>query len=311
MAAESKNLSQRLAKAIHVIPGGVLLFALIPLVICGYLGWYHYGAKKLDQALYALQLPQITLTAQPEWITGSVLDEVYRSKRLDKVNLLEPSASATIASAFETHPWVEKTSRVEKTQGGAVSVDVVYRRPLAMVKVVYYPVDEQGKRSPTPQEGFFPVDYKGVILPDAGFKQNQSLVRDYLLIDIDNLEHPSAQPGMPFNDIRVAEALKLVSYLEKNSDPKHLGIQWVHVRSDSRLTSLNPWLLELWSVDKHLVIWGHAPGQEGAGEESAERKLAKATTWLQTQRSTSASHSTLDLINVQASNNLPVSTKNN
>ena len=298
---------QRFAYLMHVVPGGHCCFALIPLVVCGYLGWYHYGAKKLDHALYALKLEQIKLTAQPPWISTSVAEEVFQSKRLDRVNLLDPSASASIASAFETHPWVEKTARVQKSQGGAVAVDVIFRKPLAMVKVFYHPTDDRGQASGERKEGFFPVDHKGIILPDGDFKQNQSLVWDYMMIDIDDLEHPSAQPGLPFNDIRVLEALKLISYLEKNCDSRALGLQWVHVRAEPRLAGSNPWLLEVWSTDKHLITWGHAPGHEIPGEDLPERKLANLTAWLQVQRSSGSSSGTLNLMDGRASNSRAVS----
>jgi hypothetical protein len=310
MAAESKSITNWFALLMHAVPGGTLIFALIPLVVCGYLGWYHYGARKLDQALYSLQLPQIQVTAQPPWIKTSVLEDVFQSKGLDRINLLDPSASATIAGAFETHPWIEKTVRVRKKQGGSVDVDVIYRKPLAMVKVYYYQTDANGQRSSKRKEGFFPVDAKGVILPESDFKQNQAMLLDYLMIDIDQLEHPNAQPGMPFNDIRVMEALKLIAYLESKSDPKQLGLQWVHVRADSRPTSVNPWLFELWTTDKHLIIWGHAPGEESGSEASAENKLIESTKWLDEQRANSATRGTLTLFqDTESQKSLPVSTQ--
>jgi hypothetical protein len=285
MSAQSQTFHQRFAYIMHVVPGGALLFALIPLVVFGYLGWYHYGAKRLDQALYSLRIDQIRVTNQPDWILSSVLDEVYSSNRLDRVNLLDPAASATIASAFETHPWVEKTARVHKAQSQGVTVDVVYRKPLAMIQVFYYPITESGIKSNERKEGYYPIDYKGVVLPVGDFKKNQALVWDYLMIEIENIELPSAQPGMPLNDLRVMEALKLAGFLEKKCEPKGLGLQWIRVRRDQSLTSASPWILELWTIDDRMIVWGRAPGAEATGENHPDRKLDILKNWLAAQRS--------------------------
>lgn len=301
MSAQLQTFHRRFAYVMHVVPGGALLFALIPLVVCGYLGWYHYGAQRLDQALYSLRLDQIHLTDQPEWILTSVLEEVYSSNRLDRVNLLDPAASAVIASAFETHPWVEKTARVHKAQGRGVTVDVVYRKPLAMIQVYYYPVSESGIKSHERKEGYYPIDPKGVVLPVGDFKKNQSLVWDYLMIEIENIELPSAQPGMPLNDLRVLEALKLAAFLEKKCEPKSLGLQWIRVRRDQTMSSASPWILELWTIDERMIVWGRAPGAEATGEGHPDKKLSILSDWLTAQRSGTSSNGTvLNLLETRA-----------
>jgi hypothetical protein len=297
MSAQYQAFHQRFMYIMHVVPGGALLFALIPLVVCGYLGWYHYGAKRLDQALYALQFDQINVTDQPSWILSSVAEEVFSSNRLDRVNLLDPSASAMIASAFETHPWIEKTARVHKAQGRGVTVDVIYRKPLAMIQVHYYPLTESGNRAEERKEGYYPIDRQGVVLPVSDFKKNQSLLWDFLMIEIENIELPAAQPGMPLNDLRVMEALKLAEFLEKNCQPKSLGLQWIRVRRDPTLSSDSPWILELWTIDERMITWGRAPGAEATGETPAEGKLAALTNWLAAQRAdTNKGSSSLNLL---------------
>ncbi len=300
MPAKPRTFQQRFAHFMHIVPGGALLFALIPLVVLGYLGWYHYGSKKLDQALYALRLEQVQLTQQPHWIMTSVLEEVYKASRLDRINILDPAASSSIASAFETHPWVEKTTRVQKVQGRGVSVDVIYRKPLAMVQVYYYPTDESGMRLSERKEGYYPVDHKGVVLPVGDFKQTQAMVWDYPIIDIDDLEQAAAQPGMPFKDVRIQEGLRLIAFLEKQSEIKKLGVQWIRVRRDNNLTSASPWILEIWTTDQRMITWGRSPGEEAAGESTAERKIAVLSAWLESQRSRGTSNNSLNLLDPRA-----------
>jgi len=298
---KSQNFQQRFAYIMHVVPGGALLFALIPLVVCGYLGWYHYGSRKLDQAFYALRLEQIQVTNQPAWIQSSVLSQVFESNRLDRINLLDPSASASIAGAFETHPWVEKTTRVHKIQGQGVTVDVVYRKPLAMIQVHYYPTDDSGKPTLEKKEGYYPVDHHGVVLPVGDFKQNLANVWEYPIIEIENMEQSAAQPGLSFNDIRVLEALKLIKFLEKQSQLKEMGVRWIRVRRDNALASASPWILEIWTADQRLITWGRSPGEEAAGESTAERKLAVLTDWLASQRHSSSGNTSLNLLDGRAS----------
>ena len=284
----------------HIVPGGALLFALIPLVVCGYLGWYYYGSKTLDQTLYSLRMDQVQVTDQPRWILSSVLSEVYKTNRLDRINLLDPSASASIASAFETHPWVEKTTRVRKVQGRGVMVDVIYRRPVAMIQVHYYPTDETGSPSQDQKEGYYPVDYKGIVLPVRDFNQNLATDWDYPIIEIENMEHSGAQAGLTFNDSRVMEALRLLNFLEKQMEPKLLGIRWIRVRRDIGLSGATPWILELWTSDQKTILWGRSPGEEAVGESTAERKLAEMSNWLETQRRSSAGHTSLNLLDSRA-----------
>lgn len=300
MPPKSKTFQERFAYIMHVVPGGALLFALIPLVVCGYLGWYYYGSKTLDQSLYSLRMEQVQVTDQPGWILTPVLAEVFKSNRLDRINLLEPSASASIAGAFETHPWVEKTTRVQKVQGRSVTVDVIYRRPVAMVQVHYYPVDETGTPTADRREGYYPVDHKGVVLPVGDFKQNLAKDWDYPIIEIENMEHSGAQAGLTFNDSRVMEALRFINFLDKQWTPKQLGIKWIRVRRDDGISGATPWILELWTSDQRTILWGRSPGEEAVGENTAERKLAEMASWLEAQRRSPAGTMSLNLMDNRA-----------
>ena len=90
--------------------------------------------------------------AVPEWIHADLKSEVIRDASLDTgLSTLDPELTMRIAQAFRLHPWVAKVVRVSKHFPAAVKVELVYRRPAAMVEV--------------PGPALLPVDAEGVVLP--------------------------------------------------------------------------------------------------------------------------------------------------
>lgn len=264
---------------IRSVPGGGLLFALVPLLVLGYCGWYYYGAEHLDRTLYSLREENIELTPQPAWIHGDVRAEVYRSGSLAKVSLLEPQATATIAHAFDAHSWIKSTNRVRKTSGGKVKVDVVYRKPAAMV--YYREAPAIGTQTVKANQGLcFPVDEEGFVLPSDDFASAE--VHNYFVIFAPNAA-PAGDVGMAFGDDRILEALKLCRLLEPQR--KELKLACIYVQPDAieqQLGAFNSWVMNIATDDKRNIIWGHAPGKEGKDEPGVEEKIASMQSWLQT-----------------------------
>ncbi len=167
---------QVIGQRIRDAPGSGWAFALVPLLVLGYVGWYYYGAKQLDRTLYSLKLENIEITPQPAWIRSDFKADVYRLNRLSQLSLLEPSATATIAHAFEANICIKSTNHVRKLSGGKVQIDVTYRQPAAMV---YVQLDQPAAVSATkPTRGFYAIDDEGVVLPATEFAQAQ--VHDFL-----------------------------------------------------------------------------------------------------------------------------------
>ncbi|MEM8736218.1 MAG: hypothetical protein AAGG44_18450, partial [Planctomycetota bacterium] len=135
---EQPGFVQRATSVLKHIPGAALMFAVVPLLVLGYLGWYHYGAEHLDQALYSLDQEQLQVTQPPEWVENDLIAEVFSNARLDRVSLLDPKATVRISQAFENHIWVRDVLSVRKSTGGRVAVDLEYREPIASV-LVYGP----------------------------------------------------------------------------------------------------------------------------------------------------------------------------
>lgn len=295
-----KSFRERFAGIWQYVPGGALLFAIVPLILLSYLGWFYYGAQHLDQALYALTPEQLTVTPQPVWIsTSKVREEVFQRARLDRISLLDPKANATIAQAFEAHPWIRSTTRVTKAVGGKVAVDVVYRQPLAMVYCQPQSLEASNAPQTIKEPGFFPVDAEGIMLPTEDFSRAEVL--EYFVIRADNAT-PTGQIGMAFGDVRIVNALKVCSLLEPVREREKL--QSVYVEHDHRSSGDSPWIIVLETTDKHQIIWGHMPNAEGVGEPSASDKLQALSAWLTTQREAQATRKSLNLM---SRSNRPVS----
>ncbi len=276
------NLRQRVSAALQNLPGGALLFAIVPVVVLGYLGWFYYGASHLDRALYSVRAEHLQVTPQPPWIKSNVAEQVFRDQRLDRISLLDPQANATIAQAFEKHPWVKRTTRVTKSSGAKVAVDVVYRKPLAMVYCA--PTDAD--------QGFLPVDAEGIRLPEEDFSAQQ--VYDYFLIIGQGAPPPTGSSGMDYGSSLVSDALKLCRFLEQHREP--LDLQRVYVDEQPPGGRFGRPSITLQTGDKHVVLWGHVPNAEMAGELQAPEKLAKMISWLSQQRAVQSAPGKLDLL---------------
>ncbi|QDV24237.1 hypothetical protein [Aureliella helgolandensis] len=266
------------ANVIKRVPGGALMFAVIPLLFLGYFGWYYYGAEHLDHALYNLRLENLTVTDQPAWIKANVAQEVFRDSKLEDVSLLDPHATATIAQAFEAHHWVKSASRVTKSTGAKVAVNLIYRRPAAMVHLPNYTAP-QAAGEPNSNEAlvyFFPIDSMGVLLPAQDLEEQQVL--KHFLIYAEDVRS-AGEVGKPFGDARIIEALKLCEFLEPERE--RWGLERINVYQDLRSGGASPWILILATRDRSReIIWGHAPTNEASGEPQPGEKLTRLRKWM-------------------------------
>ena len=262
---------QILAQWMRYVPGGALLFAVTPLLILGYFAWRNWGAEHLDVALYAVRIENLVTTPQPTWIRNSqVREEVFKNSGLGQLSVLDPQASATIAHAFESHSWVRRASRVQKLPGGKVTVDIVYRRPIAMV----YFDGQANPRSAKVEKGFFPVDEDGVVLPLSDFDESQ--VRNYFVVFAEGATAPS-EVGMTYSDTRIKQSLLVCRLLD--SARVELRLMRIDVERDDRLVGPSPWVMLIKTSDNRLINWGHAPGCEAPGEPTAQEKFTNLLKW--------------------------------
>jgi hypothetical protein len=257
------------------------------LMVAAYVAWHSWGARRLDRAMYSLQLEQLQVTPQPAWITADVPQEVFQGARLDRVSSLDPQAAATVAHAFRMHPWVRRTLRVTRLAGGRVQVDLEYRRPLALVhQPSGGPAADSSVRTEAGQalgggslgsEGARPaalglaVDHDGVVLPSQDFQGLDS--NPYFWVYAYGAQPVGLYVGSQFGDARVLDALDLCRLLEPHRQT--LQLRAVYVYPDPRSSLRDRWLLEL---ETHLggkIVWGSPPGRELPSEMNAQQKLTE------------------------------------
>lgn len=255
---------------IQGIPRAAILSLIGPaiLLLVGYMGWRYYGAKALDVAFYAIKPENIHLSSTPSWLKTDLVNEVFEGSNLGKLSLLDDQSSAMVARAFDAHPWVRKTHRVQRMAGNQILVSVEYRVPIAMV---HCDTEGQGGSGTETKESFLPIDAEGVLLPTKDFTQSD--IPNYLLIytrSIRTSDH--RRVGTPLGDSQVENAILLCRELVPFREEANLIAVYVY---PARVASKTKWMLELATRGGPRIIWGSAPGLEGRDEPSFQWKLKR------------------------------------
>jgi hypothetical protein len=234
----------------------VLILALIALTIA----WQRWGTGVLEDPRRLLTAENLQITPQPDWIDSAtdVKAEAIRDGSLRKVNLLDEQATVQIARAFELHCWVRKVHRVQKHAPDSVMVELEYRRPVALVEVFYNDI-----------LSYEPVDVEGVVLPEDRFHRDASQLDNYLRITAD-YSMPSGPLGTRWGDPRIHGAAQIALLLEKAWKPWNL-YRIVAIPPDDPARKPT---FEIRGRGSSRILWGHAPGEEAAGEAPPLQKLA-------------------------------------
>ncbi|QDV67704.1 Cell division protein FtsQ [Rosistilla carotiformis] len=242
-------------------PAALAFLWPVLLVTGGYLAWHRWGADQINRRYNALNIEQVQISPPPDYIRSNVIESVFRATDLTKVSLMDLQATAQIANAFATSPWVESVRRVQKTSTGNVDVHVAYRRPVAMVKVVSRHPEVDGM-------SFFPVDGHSVLLPTDDFSRADTL--NYIHIIVQRDTYPISGVGSKFGDTKVADAALLAMLLSPYRES--LGIEAITITQRAPHDE-RPQLLNLVMKNGKQIVWGSAPGKELNNEPHASVKL--------------------------------------
>ena len=235
-------------------------------IIIGFgFAWKHWQQVVINDARFDLANVVIQVSPQPEWVCANVVDDILTGGSLSDINLLDASVSAKIARSFELHPWVTEVLRVRKFANGELHVEILYRKPVAMVRA-------RGG-------GFWPVDKEAVLLPPADFSAEQT--RHYVKISVGDA-HPAGLEGTPFNDDRVAGAIEIANLF--GSTWASLGIAQIEWLESSASTAQGHPQYQLSTKNGTLIHWGAAPGNETTGEERALKKLERLNRLVEDRR---------------------------
>ena len=245
----------------------VFLLGLVFIGAILFWSWKNYGKSIVSDPRFTLVADRIEVTPTPEWIGTDIVAEVIRDGSLERVSLLDLEATVEIKQAFAMHSWVESVERVSKHANGHVTVDLNYRQPVGMVKVV----------DPNGRDGHFPVDGDGVLLPtDISRFSARQLAR----IEVGET-WPSGPIETSWGDKRVIGAASIVAAL---------GPAWQQLRlATISTTDHTPPIADksdpiylIHAGNGLIIIWGHAPQKEAESEASADDKVIRLVEYVRT-----------------------------
>jgi len=216
--------------------------------------WQRWGEPTMRSAEYVVTPERITVNALPAWIRSDVKAAVIRSAGITQLDLRDSKLLEKLSHAFALHPWVAKVVRIEKRFPARVDVELMYRRPVAVVEIV-----PQGKN-----ELLF-VDEESVLLPSTDFSPSQA--KEYLRIAAGN-ETTASVYGLPWGSRRIAGAARLAALWGNRWQP--LGLY----RIAAVESAAGQVTYELRTPRDVRIIWGSAAISDSAREPSAEQKIA-------------------------------------
>ncbi|KAA5546903.1 FtsQ-type POTRA domain-containing protein [Roseiconus nitratireducens] len=250
-----RRLLRRLVKA----PAAWSLIWPLLLIVASYFAMTRWYAEYLADQYRSID-PQLVSVSQPHrYVRSDIVDEVYRATDLAKLSPLDRQATAKLASAFASHPWVRHVQSVRKLPGGKVDVQLEYRVPVAVFHVT-------SDKHPVDSNLYFVLDGEGVLLPTE--KMTLDDTPDFIHIEVREA-YPSGEEGTPFGDRRVESAALLAKLLMAVRE--QIRIAKITVSGDPRMNLVPQ--LELITGNNTRLFWGSPPGMEQPGERQARSKL--------------------------------------
>lgn len=221
-----------------------------------------------DRDAYTVSWQAIDCAPPEGMARGDFLAEVRcLSQMPERLHLLDADLADRLARAFAADPWVESVRRIEvRPSPSPIHVELVHRKAVLAVGLSggKIPADGSvlietwlgmGRNALMPARA---VDGNGVLLPIAAVTSQMPLLTA-------EVAAPVGPPGVRWGDRRVADAAATAGFLHP-----HLA--------RLRLTDCN---VEIVGEDIVFrkpgvrIVWGHAPGQEQAGEAPATVKLQR------------------------------------
>jgi hypothetical protein len=220
--------------------------------------WNRLAHDVLLRSEYTLALHQVQITALPGWIHSDVKSEALRDGSLDgPLSILDEQIAERLARAFALHPWVARVENVVIHYPARVTVELVYRRPAAMVEV---------------PGGLFAVDATGVLLPSGDF--TPAAATEYPRLS-GIASQPLGPVGTPWGDRGVVDGIKIaVALTDVWRDLRLQCIRRVAAGGTSAAGVVGSHF-ELVTKNGTVIPWGSAPGSEAAAEAPTAEKISR------------------------------------
>ncbi len=236
------------------VAAGFLVLAIF--LLAWWWVWQQVGPRVTGAERYRLDLDDLHVTPQPDWVRADIRSEVYQALRLGgPLNLLDDDLSPRVAEGFARHPWVEQVKQVTRLPAAGVQVELEYRRPVCVVRV--------GER-------LQPIDHRSILLPPDRIPRVE-LERYPQLAGIDAA--PLATYGEPWGSVRVAGGAAVAKELAEVWEAWQLAriVPFPVVAPDGR----EQVQYSLFTEGGTRIVWGLPPGIDSPSEPTAEEKLAR------------------------------------
>jgi hypothetical protein len=239
--------------------------ALVVLLTAMGVFWYAVWRWVRDTVLaspeYSVAPANVEITPLPAWIRSDLRAEIFRDGNLNPpLSIMDDNLTRRIAEAFSLHPWVAKVRQVRKFYPARVEVELVYRKPVAMVVV---------------QDGLRPVDVEGVHLPTG----------DFCPLDADRYPRltgvtstPVGPVGTPWGDPRVVGGAQIAAAF--GPDWQELKLDHIAATNLAEPGHPNDCLYEIFTPSGTRILWGRAPGSDLPGEVPAADKVLRLKRYL-------------------------------
>ncbi len=235
-----------------------LLFALSMICLITIMAphYWKFIPDLSENKEYQIPSSSIEFTNPPEWIPEEFLDQVIKQGNLpENISLLNGEIVKEVALAFRKHPWIKNVRRVRK-KTGTITVEVEYRKPVALVQL---------------KDGYYPIDSTGILLPPADFTmkdtQNFPVIQGISSV-------PQGPAGLPWGDKLVSFSASLAHVILP--DWKDFHFKTIRIPKQKKpLEKLDDLQFELITQNGSRILWGRGPLSNHPGELPVAKKIER------------------------------------
>lgn len=261
----------RFVPPLRIISPGLILGVLVVVVFGGgvYTLWRWIGHKIEADDSYLVTPEKIEISRQPDWICSDVKTDVAKAALAQPQDLRDRDLTVRMAREFTLNPWVASVRRVSKAYPEGVTVDLQYRKPVAIVQVL----SAEGTPS------VLLVDANGVLLPTKECPKEKVMALPRIYVGD---TWPSGAAGSPWGDKRVHAGTTIAAELSEHW--KKLGLRRIQLaEDDTGGVAFDEPSFELITQKGVRVLWGHRPGAEVGREPASAVKIRRLLDFVEKQ----------------------------